>query len=225
MIILLFLALSTPDTELVLTQEASEQVGTELQELYEQGKYFAVIEQAEEALKDTGLTIQDKVGIHTVLAFCYVVLDKDNLAKLEFLEALALNPELELDPILTSPKIIKVFQDAKSTFRFFPAEKKVALQTNKDFKVFIIPGLWDIRCGNKKRGYFLLGWSSASIISVGISHCLYSKYHQEYLDARDETTIEDKYQAYSFWYQSRVYSLGWCGITYLLNLFLLALSH
>ncbi len=195
-----------------------------LQKLYDSGNYFAVIEQAETAIKDTNLTLEDRTGIHTILAFCYVAFDKPRLAKLEFLEALTINPKLELDPMLTSPKIIKVFQEAKSNFRFFMREKQEVQKIKKDFTAFTIPGIWNIKRGNKKRGYCLLGWSGTSVLSLGISHYQCEKYHKEYLDARIPELIEAKYKNYNRWYQSRIYSLVSFAATYTVNLFLLALS-
>lgn len=194
-----------------------------LQKLYDSGNYFVVIEQAESALKDTNLTSEDEVGVHTILAFCYVALDKPRLAKLEFLEALTIDPNLELDPILTSPKIIKIFQEAKSSFRFFVERKPKAPVIKKDFVAFAIPGIWEIKRENKK-GYILLGWSGASALSLGFSHYQCEKYHQEYLDARTPDLIEAKYKDYNRWYQNRAYSLASLILTYTANLFLLALS-
>ena len=210
MILLLFLALSPS------------------QHLYEDGKYFAAIEQAEKALKDTALTLQDRVGIHTVLGFCYVALNKERLARLEFLEALALDPELQLDPVLTSPKIMKLFQDAKAGFRFSPGHAGIYRDTllpgpKKNIAAFAIPGIWSIKKGNKK-GYLLLTWSCASLLSLGTSHYQCEKYHQEYLDARTPSMIENSYEDYNLWYQARTYSLVSLALSYTLNLFVLAIS-
>ena len=195
-----------------------------LNELYEQGKYFAVIEQAEKALNDTSLTTQDRAGIHTILAFSYVALGKKELAKLEFMEALAINPELELDPVMTSPKIIESFQEAKRTFHFLQGEKFIRQVPKKDLLSFVVPGVWDIRNGNKIRGRLLLGSSSLSILSLGLSHYQCEKYHQAYLDARAPNTIEDKYKIYSLWYKTRTCFLVATILTYTINLLLLASS-
>ncbi|MDI6840757.1 MAG: hypothetical protein QMD71_07930 [bacterium] len=199
-----------------------ESRGEPLNELYEDGKYFAVIEQAEEILKDTSLSLQDKVGVHTILAFSYVVLGKDKLAKLEFLEALALNPELELDPILVSPKIMETFRETKRMFRLFPKQKIARPAPPKNLQSLAIPGIWEIKSGNKRRGYFLLGGSALSVVSLGFSHYQCEKYRAAYLDAHDPAVIEDKYSKYSFWYQSRTYFLASTILIYTFHLFLLA---
>jgi hypothetical protein len=195
---------------------------SDLQTLYEEGKYFVVIDRAQEALKDTNLTSQDRAGIHTILAFCYVALDKKALAKLEFLSALAITPDLELDPVLTSPKIMKVFREAKSTFKLLTPKEEKTIKLKKNFIAFLAPGFWDIKNNHKKRGYLLLGWSSMSIAGAGISYYLCEKYHKEYLNEREK--IEEKYQAYSFWYKCIWYSLGSLGLTYIFNLVILAFS-
>lgn len=203
----------------------------EINKLYEEGKYFDVIERAEMSLKDSGISIEDKIGIRTVLAFSYVALDKKRLAKLEFLEILSIKPEMELDPILTSPKIIKVFREAKSASRF--AEKDTDFETRydgnklavpkKDFLAFAVPGMWEIKKENKKTGCGLMGMTAISALTLGVSQYRCEKYHREYLDARELNDINAQYDNYNLWYKIRTSSITALALTYTINLILLAL--
>lgn len=56
------------------------------------------------------------VDIYKYLGFCYSAYDRRDLAKKQFKTALMYDPSLELDPVFTSPKIMQVFQEAKTEF-------------------------------------------------------------------------------------------------------------
>lgn len=191
-------------------------LSTDINKLYEEGKYFEVIEQAENALKDTNLTLEDRVGIHIIIAFSYIALNKERLAKLEFIEALSLKPELELDPMLTSPKIIQVFKEAKELFipkRLEKVKKRPQLYT------ILIPGLPQIKEKNKT-GFIILGTNIVSIISWFFSYYQKNKYHNEYLNARSPQKIKNSYNVYTTWYQINLASIALFSTSYALSLIL-----
>jgi len=52
-----------------------------------------------------------------LLAITYVALDRNKLATRAFIEALLLNPALQVNPMTTSPKVIKVFKDARGRMK------------------------------------------------------------------------------------------------------------
>ncbi|HID93735.1 MAG TPA: hypothetical protein EYP60_06530 [bacterium (Candidatus Stahlbacteria)] len=193
-----------------------------LQQLYNNGEYLTVIEKAEESLKDTLLTNEDRVGIHTILAFSYIALNKNKLAKLEFLEALCLNPLLELDPMLVSPKILKVWTEARNTFRLLP--QRIELEKpppKRDLLSIAVPGLYDIRCG-RERGFFLLAGEAVGILGTLISHYMCERAHKDYLNAETPSLIESKYKIYGLWYNGRTFFLTSTILLYLIHLLLLA---
>ncbi len=82
---------------------------------YNNGEYENAINELEDALQFLKQLKQvDQVEAYKYLAFSYVAFGDNNKAKEQFKKALALNPKLELDPASVSPKIIKVFEEAKA---------------------------------------------------------------------------------------------------------------
>jgi hypothetical protein len=59
------------------------------------------------------LTSTQLVTIHKELAVAYVALDRTDLAEASFRAALALQPNLELDTVRTSPRVLEAFNRAK----------------------------------------------------------------------------------------------------------------
>lgn len=55
--------------------------------------------------------------VYKLLAISYVALDHSKIAVKAFREALLHQPDLSLDPVTTSPKVIRAFVDAKSSLR------------------------------------------------------------------------------------------------------------
>ena len=63
------------------------------------------------------LTSTQVVTIQKELAVAYVALDRTDLAEASFRAALALQPNLELDTIRTSPRVLEAFNRAKQAER------------------------------------------------------------------------------------------------------------
>jgi Flp pilus assembly protein TadD len=60
-----------------------------------------------------GLTSTQVVTIQKELAVAYVALERSDLAEASFRAALALQPNLELDTVRTSPRVLEAFNLAK----------------------------------------------------------------------------------------------------------------
>jgi Flp pilus assembly protein TadD len=58
-------------------------------------------------------TSSQVVTIHKELAVAYVALERSDLAEASFRAALALQPNLELDSVRTSPRVLDAFNRAK----------------------------------------------------------------------------------------------------------------
>ncbi len=200
-----------------------------MQEFYDSGNYLAVVEMANQSLKDSTLTKEDSIGIHTILAFSYVALDKPRLARLEFSEILAMKPNMTLDPVFVPPKIMKTFEQAKREFKerqttgeVIIAPMDIGIREKPTLFTTLVPGLYDIKYDNKLRGYSLLGGEVLSISGTIISIYTCSKAHQDYLNAT--SGIEEKYKQYTFWYRSKcAFIISTIAIP-VINYLLLALS-
>jgi tetratricopeptide (TPR) repeat protein len=95
-----------------------------LRHSYENGQYLKIITIAQKMLGTGTLTNPQKIGIFKYLAFAYVAFNDFELAKEAFEKALLLQPSMELSPITTSPKILKVFNEVKQNMENKTDKKK-----------------------------------------------------------------------------------------------------
>ncbi len=80
---------------------------------YFMGNYTDAVDNLERAV-ELGLSQKDDISkAHRFLAYCYVALNEREKAKDSFHKALRVDPDLTLDPVYVSPKIIEVFEEVK----------------------------------------------------------------------------------------------------------------
>ena len=94
-------------------QEAAREVIASLKSDFDTGRYVEMVAKASGLLGYGHLTVPQEIGVQNYLAYAYVALDAPELAKEAFKQALALQPDMELSAITSSPKILKVFKKAK----------------------------------------------------------------------------------------------------------------
>ena len=95
---------------------AQDEVESSLPELIEHVKKAAFAEAVSlgnRLLGTQSLTSTQVVTIHKELAVAYVALERTDLAEASFRAALALQPNLELDTVRTSPRVLEAFGRAK----------------------------------------------------------------------------------------------------------------
>ncbi len=190
-----------------------------LDSLYASGNYLAVIEEGNRLLADTTLKLEERIDIHKKLASSYVAIGNERLAKLDFLEALLLDYNLDLDPRLTSPKVMKIFMDAKKSFALPPT---IPPRPERNLRSVLIPGIAQRREDREKLGNTLIVSSIISIGGVIASHIMCDRAHERYLDAENEEVIERRYNEYKTWYNVRGIFITSGVVTYLLHLISLA---
>jgi tetratricopeptide (TPR) repeat protein len=85
----------------------------ELREDYVAGRYVRTIAEAERLLGAGKLTVPQQIGVYKYLASAYVAFGEREAAVAVFRQALAQQPDMELSPITTSPKILEAFREAQ----------------------------------------------------------------------------------------------------------------
>ncbi len=95
-----------------------------LKELFERGRYIEMVAVGGRLAGGGALSIPQQIGVHKYMAYAYVALDEPTLAVEEFIAALELQPEMELSPITTSPKILVVYKDARQRVQKAGAAQK-----------------------------------------------------------------------------------------------------
>lgn len=79
----------------------------------EQGQFEEAVALGNQLLGMRRLTSSQTVTIHKELAVAYVALERTDLAEASFRTALALQPNLELDSVRTSPRVLDAFNRAR----------------------------------------------------------------------------------------------------------------
>lgn len=186
-----------------------------VESLYNQGQYQQAVSKIDEILSNNS-NIPDStlIKLYSYQAFSYVALDDRDRALTAFRYLLILNPKIELDPRFVSPKIIGIFEESKricgDSIQMTPSpfininELKSQSNKNRALRSLLYPGLGQLYQNKKTKGYLFLGFETASIIGLVASHLLTNSAHNKYLDARLPSDIEEKYDNYKFWYQTRI---------------------
>jgi tetratricopeptide (TPR) repeat protein len=193
----------------------ADSLNVKIESLYNQGQYQEAIGKINEILNSSA-NIPDStlIKLYSYQAFSYVAIDNKDAALTAFRYLLILNPKLELDPRFVSPKIIGVFEESKrlrgDSNQLVPSpfinvsKLKSSAAKSHALRSLLYPGLGQLHQNKKTKGYLFLGFETASIIGLVTSHLLTNSTHNKYLDARLPNDIEEKYDNYKFWYQTRI---------------------
>ena len=200
---------------------------------YNSGEYEHAISELEKALQYLKQLEQgDQVEAYKYLAFSYVAFGDKAKAKEQFKKALVLEPSLTLDPATVSPKIIKVFEEAKSEMKIAPTEPPVKEPAEPEkieekkvlsagFPYCCVPGWGQMRRGHSSKGKKIMIASGitfgASLFSLIMREAAHNNYGDVGPDNIDE--MDEAYKTYKFWYNTAAFtSLTFIGI-YLYNLY------
>ncbi|TET47513.1 hypothetical protein E3J62_01165 [candidate division TA06 bacterium] len=172
---------------------------------YELAHYEKVVSLGKEVLSLTPLESGSEVEVRTLMAFSYVALHLNYDAEREFERILVLNPDFELNPVFTSPKILSVFESVKEKMRLLGSGKISAFDNRKAaLWSALFPGLGQIYKGEKKTGYAIAACEVLLLTATIYSHMNYASAHDEYLRSVESEEIEANYETYNDWYRARL---------------------
>ena len=194
--------------------------------LYSSGSYLSAEVEARRLLEYANLNDTAYAEIHKYIAFSLIAQGKSELAKERFAMLLSLFPTYALDPVLTSPKILVIFNEAKRSFLF---SKKPNQETKKipadasglpiSYRTILFPGWEQLYTGRKTYGTIFL---SVGILTLGSGiafEFLRSNAHQDYLSEHNTLIIDEKYKTYNRYYKAEIVSFVAFAITYIASEF------
>jgi len=146
-------------------------------------EYDSVITMSEQLLQDKArLAASNLVEIYRMKAIAHYSLLEMNAALNSFVEILKIDPNYSLDPVQTSPKIIKFFNEIKSNFqnKASSAEKiqparidtvKLVMDTSTAYRntltrSMLLPGWGHLYLQQKKNGWILSTLGVATFASA-----------------------------------------------------------
>ena len=190
--------------------------------LYNAGSYIGAEVEARRLLEYANLTDTAYAEIHKYIAFSLIAQGKSGLAKERFAMLLSLYPTYSLDPMLTSPKILVIFNEAKRAFESSqkPIQEAIKSPIEVDgspisFRSILFPGWEQLYRGRKMPGTLFL---SVGVITLGggiTFEFLRSSARQDYLKENNPLDFDEKYKTYNQYYKTEIASFVAFVITYI----------
>lgn len=193
-----------------------------IESLYNNARYSDAELESRRLLEESSLSDSAKVQVEKWIAFSLIAQGKMSTARERFVHLLSLNPDFELDPVLTSPKILSVFNDAKA--KFFSMKRLQADTTALDSKIkrqgityrtLIFPGWEQLYHGRTTRGSLFLGAGIATLGAGLTFEFLRADARKQYLNATQPSDIASKYDSYNFYRKAEIYSFIGFALVYL----------
>lgn len=127
---------------------------------------------------------------------------------------LSIDPDYDLDPIFTSPKIIAVLNDAKGAFRAQQRSLRDSTQKNIastgasiTFRTILFPGWEQLYQGKTTKGMIFLGAGITTLGAAAAFEALRYDAREKYLAATNPTDIAAKYDTYNTYRKAGIYSI------------------
>ncbi|MCB9357637.1 MAG: hypothetical protein H6505_03600 [Calditrichaeota bacterium] len=153
-----------------------------------------------------------EIPFHVVLATIYVARTQTDFALNEFRRVVAINPAYEMDPVLTSPKILEVFGTAKreyvekvlsqpEVFRLPEADARLSAS----WRSAILPGWGQIYKQQKVKGTVFAVLQTVTLAAFVAYAFETSARKNDYLDLTEygSPLIEERYNDYRSAYRTR----------------------
>lgn len=190
--------------------------------LYNGGQYLSAELEARRMFELAELNDSTKVQLEKWIAFALIAQGKSTLAKERFVALLNIDGTFELDPILTSPKILSVFNDARVKFISQKKTKTVdstqqSVQYSVSYRTVVFPGWEQFYQGRTTQAYLYGGAGIISLSSGIVFEILRSNARKEYLSAASLSDISSKYDSYNSYRKAEIYSFAAFALVYVVS--------
>ncbi|RPI66242.1 MAG: hypothetical protein EHM47_17130 [Ignavibacteriales bacterium] len=220
----------------VLAQDSTYSLDT-IRNEYKSFNYVNVINKSVEILiTHRNIPSKDLVEIYLLKGSSHFALQEDTLAKYSFLEILKIDSLFTPDTISVSPKIVRFFNEVKSSYlssrmivKKAPVDslkwfnhynqlykERVNLFRNSLYRSLVFPGLGHLYAGDSK-GWYLTAAGVLSFTSSVYFIIRTNDKKSEYLLAQEPETIEEKYKSYNDSYKFRNISFIVFGAVWLFS--------
>lgn len=193
-----------------------------IKSLYDNGSYISAELEARRMLEQKNLSDSARIQLEKYVAFSLVAQGRNDVAIDHFKNALEIDSSLTLDPILTSPKILEVFETARSQFEVDQGRKSAGQvldispigRSAQDkagrptFRALLFPGWEQSFQGESIKGHILLGTGAATALSSITFYFLRRNARTDYLDASTPQLAASRYKTYNSFYKAEFYSIS-----------------
>jgi len=193
-----------------------------IESMFESGAYMNVEVEARRCAEQPMISDSIRCLAEKWIAFSLVAQGNPAMALDHFNVILTLNPQFELDPVLTSPKILAVFDEARSRMnehKKLSSDTAVVLHPNRvpevSFRTIVFPGWEQIYENRTTPGYLLLGGGIVTLGGGIACEIFRSSARSEYLSATTLSAIQSKYSTYNNYYKAGQYAFGAFALIYI----------
>ena len=193
----------------------------EINSLYNAARYVDAELESRRLREEPALTDSAKVLIEKWIAFSLIAQGKTSSARERFNSLLLIDPDFDLDPVLTSPKILSVFNDAKVKYLSWKKSQPDTLRTDAvggayavSYRAVAFPGWEQLHQGRTTSGAIFLGAGIATLGGGIVFEIFRANAREEYLKATISSEIKSKYDSYNFYRSAEIYSFISFGIIY-----------
>ncbi len=212
----------------VYPAQAQERNGDPLAELrasYENFQFEVAARLAEDLVQQQpSLSIDQLIEVHTLWGLIEYSQNEEQAARRQFEAALTLNPDLGLDSVLVSPKILSFFEEVRADFVSAqpgsepnPGEVRYMVVADPRpqalMRTFLIPGWGQWYQGDKRMGSILIGLWAGTLGGAGLAHQARSRAEEAYQAETNPDRIADRYQTFNNRHKARnALLLGAAGV-------------
>jgi tetratricopeptide (TPR) repeat protein len=161
----------------------------------------------------------DRITCERLIASSLIAQGKPQPARDHFISILRIDPSFELDPVITSPKILSVFVETKRNFapaRSADSSLYIArdLKPPISYRAVLFPGWEQIHRGRAQMGAVFATLGAVSLGTGLATEFLRSSARKDYLSATTQNDITEKYKTYNRYYRAETYSFIVFALTY-----------
>lgn len=194
-------------------QTGGEAVVADIQNAYREFDYEVADSMGREALRRySDFTVGQLTVIHTTLGL--VAYDRGDLneSRRQFISALQLSPDLELDPILISPKIVEFFGGIKADLAGSDASVGAAparyviladRRTDAAVRSMVLPGWGQFYKGHHAKGWIISTVFAATGAGALAAHLKRRDAEKAYTGETDPDLIAGRYETFNRWHKTR----------------------
>ena len=189
---------------------------------YEEGSYLTAEIEGRRFLEQIDIKDSLRIQVEKYIAFSLIAQDKPQFASSHFWFILQQDSSFNLDPELTSPKILSIFQRTREKFL---AERQLLSEQRQSFlparsitfRAIVFPGWEQLYQGREGIGFALTAAGTAGLLSTVYCDFRRRNARSSYLQAASRDLAAERYKTYNKYYKGEVYSAVAFGLVYLLS--------
>ena len=193
-----------------------------IQTMYYAGSYVGAEVEGRRLLESSAISDSSRLFAEQWISFSLVAQGKHELAREHFRALLRIDPTHELDPVLTSPKILIVFNGTKAAVqadrrpaRDPAGDGQVPQRRTVSIRTILFPGWEQLARGRSVSGTAFLAAGTLTLGTGIVLELLRSSARRDYLAATSPDQIASRYDRYNRYRTFEITSFALFGLVYL----------